>query len=127
MKATVTFTKCVQDSQDYGSDDEHMVSRVFSDLTIDGRPYPGLHSDIKQVVGSNFESGDIEVGRPSGYSGPFNYTAFRDAAERYFRRLVGSAGSDIRISGGSNIRMRNNTFVQNYMETFDVDASSGGW
>src|SRR5882672_7037844 len=110
MKAIVTFTKCIQDSQDYGSDDEHMASRIFFDLEVDGQPRLGLHVDVKQVVGSSYETGDIEVGRPVGYRGPFNYIAFRDAVERYFRSLVGSAGSGIRITGGSNIRMRNNTF-----------------
>lgn len=27
--ARITFHKLIQDSQDYGSDDEHMVSRAF--------------------------------------------------------------------------------------------------
>lgn len=33
-KAKIIFHKCVQDSQDYGSDDEHMVFRVFFNLEI---------------------------------------------------------------------------------------------
>ena len=89
MKATVTFTPCVQDSQDYGSNDEHMVSRVFFDLEVDGKIHSGLYADLKQVVGSNYETGDIEVGLPHGYPDPFNHLAFRDAAEGYFRSLVG--------------------------------------
>ncbi len=108
MKATITFSRCVQDSQDYGSDDEHMISRVFFDLEVDGHAYPGLHVDIKQAVGS------------------FNYTAFRDAVERYYRGLVGSTGSGIRIQGGTDIRMRNSTFVSTRAEVFEIDASSSG-
>ena len=130
MKAIVTFTKCIQDSQDYGSDDEHMASRIFFDLAVNGQSHPGLHVDVKQLVGSSYETGDIEVGRPvGGYRGPFNYLAFRDAAERYFRSLVGSGGSGIQITGGSNtsMRMRNNTFVVQKAETFEVDQSAGGW
>ena len=144
MKATITFTRCVQDSQFYGSDDEHMVSRVFFDLEVDSQAvprglgqhhrqaYPGrvarthrdLHVDIKQVVGSDFETSDIEAGPPQGYSGPFNYIAFRDAVERYYRNLVGSADSGIR----ANIRMRNNPFDFKRVEVFEIDASSaGGW
>jgi len=34
-RVRVTLKKCIQDSQDYGSNDEHMVSRVF--LSIDPR------------------------------------------------------------------------------------------
>lgn len=128
MKAVVTFTRCVQDSQEFSSDDEHMVSRIFFELEVDGRAHPGLHVDVKQVVGSSYETGSIEVGRPvGGYRGPFNYLAFRDAVERYFRSLIGSSGSGIRIMGGSNIRMRNNTFDAPRVETFDVDQSGGGW
>ena len=28
-KVKITFHKCIQDSQEYGSNDEHMVSRIF--------------------------------------------------------------------------------------------------
>jgi hypothetical protein len=34
VKAKVTFRKLIQDSQEYGSNDEHLVSRVFFDLEI---------------------------------------------------------------------------------------------
>ena len=86
-KCIVIFTKCVQDSQDYGSDDEHMVSRVFFDIQIDGEVHRDLHCDIKQVVGSSYETGDIEVGRPAGYRAPFNYTAFSPSCPRSKIRL----------------------------------------
>jgi len=33
-KAKVIFHQCIQDSQEYGSDDEHMVSRIFFILEI---------------------------------------------------------------------------------------------
>src|SRR6266571_981188 len=104
-KVRVTFKECVQDSQDYGSDDDHMVSRVFFSLEIEGRTYEGLHADVKQAVGSSFETGPIEVGPPAGasYRGPFNHSAFRAAVESYYRGLVGARGKGIRISGGTNI------------------------
>jgi hypothetical protein len=116
--ARVTFYKCIQDSQDYGSNDEHMVSRVFFFLEIDEKRLD-LHADIKQTVGSSFET--------ENYKGPFNYDAFRDAAEKYYRSLVGSLGGGIRIQGGTNIRMRNNTFIQNMIAEFEVKEGSAGW
>jgi hypothetical protein len=85
--ATIRFHKCIQDSQDYGSDDEHMVSRVFLDLEADGETYNGLTVDIKQTVGDDFEGGKLEVSPPRGYDGSLNYAAFREAVERYFRGL----------------------------------------
>jgi hypothetical protein len=108
----VTFHKCIQDSQDYGSDDEHMVSRVFFSLDIDGTRAGDFSADLKQVVGGDFETGDIEVSPPYGFDGPFNHHGFGEAATKYFRSLVGSKGSVIRIVGGGNIRMRNNTYVK---------------
>jgi len=47
----VNVTKWVQDSQEYGSTDEHMVSRVFYSIDVDGVPKGDYYSDIKQVVG----------------------------------------------------------------------------
>jgi len=124
--AKITFCKCIQDSQDYGSNDEHMVSRVFFVLEIADKRFD-LHADIKQAVGSSYETGPIEVGQPEEYRGPFNYDAFRDAAEKYYRSLVGSSGRGISIQGGTNIRMRNNTFVQNMIAEFEVKEGSAGW
>jgi hypothetical protein len=108
----VKFHRCIQDSQDYGSNDEHMVSRVFFSLDINGNREGDFSADLKQVVGSDFESGDIEVSAPHGYIGPFNHHGFADAATKYFRSLVGAKGSGIRIQGGSNIRMRNNEYLK---------------
>lgn len=126
-KAKLTFHKCIQDSQAYGSDDEHMVSRVFFTFTVAGKERPDLYADVKQTVGSDFESGSIEVSRPHGYNGPINYKAFRTAVEKYYRGLVGSQGSGIRISGGRNIRMRNNTIIQPMSVEFEIDEGEAGW
>lgn len=126
-KAKVTFHKCLQDSQDLGSDDEHMVSRVFFTLEIDGKIFNDLHVDLKQSVGSDFETGCIEVGHPKGYKGPFNYTVFRDGVEKYYRSLVGSQGRGIRTQGGSRVRMRNNTFIQELTIEFEVGDADASW
>jgi hypothetical protein len=126
-RAQVTFQRLIQDSQDYGSDDEHMVSRVFFDLEVEGQQYSGLYADIKQPVGASFESDPLEVSKPSGYEGPFNYEAFRDAAETYYRGIVGRGGHGIGIGVGSSVRMIHNTFNIPMVAEFDVDSGSGGW
>ena len=108
---TVHFDRCTQDSQDYGSDDQHMVSRVFLRIDCEGRRYTGLHADVKQAVGSDFETEPLEISGPHDYVGSLNYRAFREAVEDYYTSLVGSSGSGIRIAGGGNIRMRDNTFI----------------
>jgi hypothetical protein len=127
IKTKVTFNKCIQDSQDYGSNDEHMVSRMFFDLEIGGKRYPGLYVDIKQSVGGDFEKTPLEVGTLQGYNGPLNYTAFREEAEAYYRGCFGSQGSGIRIAGGSNIRMRNNIVIKSKVVEFETDTATSGW
>jgi hypothetical protein len=121
-KYKVIFHTCIHDSQDYGSDDEHMVSRVFFDLEIDGEIFKDLFADLKQAVGRDIETGIIEVGPPKGYSGSFNHIAFRDAAEKYYRTLVGSPGRVIHIEGGSNIHMRNTTLIQEMIFEFELNS-----
>jgi len=126
-KAKVLFRELIQDSQDYGSDDEHMVSRVFFDLEIDGKKYKGIYADVKQPVGSSFESAPLEVSIPENYKGPFNFEAFRNVVEQYYRSLVGNRGFGIHIEGGSNIRMRNNRFIQSGVAEFEVQVAGGSW
>ena len=129
-KARIIFEKCIQDSQDYGSDDEHMVSRIFLALEVEGKRYDGLHADVKQTVGSSYEDGPIEVSFPRGgsYKGPFNYDAFRAAIEKYYRGLVGSSATGIRVgSAARNIRMRNNVFQRQELAEFEVSGADVAW
>ena len=83
--ATIHFKSCIQDSQDYGSNDEHMVSRVFLDLGTENGLYSNLTVDIKQTVGEKFDTGPLEVAKPRGYDGHLNYAPFREAVEEYYR------------------------------------------
>lgn len=103
----VTFYRCLLDSQNYGSNDEHMVSQVFFVLDVNGKREGDFVADLKQVVGSDFERGAIEVSAPHGYQGPFDHEGFSEAATKYFRSLVGASGSGLRMEGARNIRMRN--------------------
>ena len=114
----VTFHKCIQNSQDYGSNDQHMVSRVFFSLGVDQKQVGDYSADLKQAVGDDFETGAIEVGPPQGYQGPFDHAGFADAAAKYFRSLVGASASGIRIVGGASIKMRNNVFQKDAVFEF---------
>ena len=96
--AQVRFERIKQDSEDLGSDDEHMVSRIFFSLTVGGRKYADLYCNVKQTVGADYETGPIEIGPPQGdYRGPWNDDAFRVATERCYRSSFGSQGRAIRI------------------------------
>lgn len=128
------FSECIQDSQDYAAgDDEHMVSRVFFTIALGGQRRGDFMADLKQTVGDDYETGAIEVSPPrdkSGetYDGPMSHACFAQGAEKYFRSLVGSAGSGIHISGGStNIRMRDNHYLVAFDWECEVDERQSSW
>jgi hypothetical protein len=98
-----------------------MVSRVFFDLEIQGKLHSDLYTNVKQPVGGSFESSPLEVSRPVGYEGPFNYEAFREIIEQYYRSQVGASGRAINIGGGGgNIRMRNNKLVNPVVKEIEI-------
>ena len=138
-KVKVIFHECIQDSQEYGSNDEHMVSRVFFSIEVSKvennetrvERYDNLYADLKQVVGGKFEKTPIEVSPPylsSGepYSGPMDYGEFRRASESYFRSLVGSTGHEIHLGSG-NVRMYNNHFTQEDSVEFEAADARSAW
>jgi len=107
----VTFRKCIQDSVDYGSDDEHMVSAVFFDLEINGQTHPDLSIQIRQIVGGS----TLEIGDLRGYTGPLNRRALHEAVEGYFRDVVGPQGLEDSAGG----RMQNNVFLEEKTVEFE--------
>ena len=126
--ARVHFQQMIQDSQEYGSDEEHMVSRVFFALELEGSSvHTDLYADVKQTVGSSFETAPLEVSMPHGYKGPWDHEAFSQAVEAYYRGLVGASGRMIRIEAASNVRMRNNRYVEPRVVEFHVKAHGGAW
>jgi hypothetical protein len=127
MKAKMIINKCLQDSQDLGGGDDHMNSRVYFTLEIDGKNVGDLYADIKQAVGGEFEKDNIEVYLPEEYKGKLNYEDFRNAVEKYYRSLIGTQGQGIRVSGSSSVHMRNNTFVKEMIFQFNIKDSNLGW
>ena len=126
---SATFMECIQDSQEFGSDDEHMVSRVWVEISVDGKHIDDYIVDLKQTVGGAFD--EIEVGPPRAvvgqgvYSGPFDHAAFRAAVVDYFLGLVGPKGRGIRIEDGKNIRMQHNRFIAMKTVTFPAAGPPG--
>ncbi len=123
-KLELKFSKIIQDSQVYGSNNEHMISRIF--FSVDGKEY---ECNVRQPYGENFsfENDPIEVEAPEGLKKIINYGQFRDAVENYFRMAVGSNARGINIQGGTNIRMTNNSFSFPHKATIDKAGMSGGW
>ena len=100
-----------------------MVSRISFTLIVGDRRYDELQVEVRQPFGTKAESEDFEVSKPNGpYDGPWNHAAFAALCEKYFRGLVGSQGTGIHIKGGSNIRMRNNRFVEERHAEFEIPS-----
>jgi hypothetical protein len=79
------------------------------------------------MVGSDFEISPLEIEKPENYKGPLNYDQYRNVVEQYFRGQVGSQGSGIKITDGSNIRMYHNTFIKHSVAEIDIKSSDAGW
>lgn len=106
----VTFRGCLQDLDESDRNDDYMLSRVFFTLEVDGEVVGDFSAEVKQVVGSSVERGDIEVSAPSGYDGPLDSQKFSDAVRDYFQGLIEHHDRAIRIAGVGYVRMRNKRF-----------------
>lgn len=122
--ATIHFKELIQDSQNYGSDDGHMVSRVFFDLQVDDKRYPGAYANIKQKVGA-VASDSIEVSPPAGYAGPFDHQKFQAEVERYFRSVIGNSRSSNRPGqSAKSLRIRDCRHRKAVSVSFEVGKSA---
>ncbi|MDQ2970482.1 MAG: hypothetical protein M3R34_05015 [Acidobacteriota bacterium] len=132
MPIELTFEACVQDAQEYGSDDVWMVSRLFFWIRRDGAvpgdfsgdlsrvggdkfkririspppDYTGpmAYADLRQRVGGEFEISPIEVGPPVGAPMPLDPAAFDERSVAYFRGLATESGMMIRVEDGRPLR-----------------------
>lgn len=112
--AKITFESLQLDSQDYAmfeQSEAHVVSTIRFHMEIDGKQFANLVVEARQPYGTNFESEPLEIGRVTGYQGPWNHAGFAGLCKHYYRSLIGSSGRGVHIQGGSNIRIRNHLFV----------------
>lgn len=117
----LVFHQIIQDSQDFGGDDQHMVSRAFFNVELENRTLKGLHSDIKQTVGTDYETSLLEVDFPEAIRGLIPYGVFRKHVERYYRDSFGASGRMFRIGPGAQVRMRHN--IVRMVKEIEVEVS----
>jgi hypothetical protein len=107
-KAQLIFTTIIQDSQEFGSNNEHMVSRIFFDLRVGGDLHNGLAADVKQTVGADYENDPLEVSLPHSLAGSVIFEDFRKHVEQYYRESFGSSESAFRLGPATKVRMMHN-------------------
>ena len=123
-RAIINFIKLKQDFPEYGSNEQYMVSRVFFDLNVDGKSYTNLYSNIKQKIGSNFESEPLDISAPVGYDGKLNFEVFRAIVDTYIRSLIVNGEKCFnKVVAPSHIRMYGNTFESQLKVPFDFDKN----
>lgn len=126
-KGALIFQKVLQNSQELGTDDEHLVSRVFFDLMTPEGALTGLCSDVKLTPGAEFSNDPLEVTMPRALEGVVSYDVLRREVEQYYRDNVGATGRGIRLGpGAKGIIMRNNTLVMRKEVPVELIGSTKG-
>lgn len=121
---SITFTHCMQNSQVHGTSNEHMASTIGFHIRkgddIQGTTAKELSCSVRQPAGGSFEyeTTPIEVDVPDELILKINYSDFRDAVETYFREIIGSNGSGIRIGSNSRNTLMSNNLIISQSHTF---------
>ncbi|MDT7041435.1 hypothetical protein [Candidatus Nitronereus thalassa] len=118
--ATMAFRRCVVNSPSYGSDEEHVITRIFFDLQVRDAAYANLCVDVRQLVREGAETEPLLVSRPEGYEGPLNIPVFQGLVEFYYRQAVGEKWG---MFGNTGIRMRLEDWVIEYEMLVQFEVS----
>ncbi len=124
--AIIAFRRCVVNSTAFGSDDEHVGSRIFFDLLVEDAGHVNLHVDVRQLAREGTGNEPLLVSRLEGYEGPFNFQVFQSLVEFYYRQAVGSKWA---MFGNKGLRMRLEDWVIEHemLVQFEVYDEEAGW
>ena len=126
--ATVAFRRCIINSPEYGSDEDHVGSRIFFDLAVDDEGFANVYVDVRQLLDEGAESQPLFVSPPQGYDGPFNVQVFQGLVGFYYRHAVGAKWSMLGMKG-INMRLEGWMVEQEMLvefEVYDEDLISEG-
>jgi hypothetical protein len=85
----------------FGPDENQIDSLIEFDLRIGDECLRDLSTEVRQPIGTDFQSQPLEVGNVIGYDGPWNSEEFREICERYYRAVIGSCGVGPTINRGN--------------------------
>jgi hypothetical protein len=91
------------------SADDYMVANLPCAFIYKGDVIQA-HITVKQITGSKFDDpNNIEVGKPTGYDGPYDWGVLAGGVEAFYKSRVGREGSLIKIADtASDLTMTNN-------------------
>ena len=124
--ATLAFRRCIVNCSQFGSDEEHVGTRIFFDFLIEDAAYANVYVDVRQLVRDEMENESLLVSRPEGYDGPLNFQVFQSLVEFYYRQAVGAKWG---MFGNTGLRMRLEDWVIEYemLVQFEVFDDESGW
>ena len=124
--ANIAFRRCVVNSPDLGSDEDHIGSRVFFDLALEDEAYANVCVDVRQLVRDGTEHEPLLVSHPDGYDGPLNFQVFQCLVEFYYRQAVGDKWG---MLGDRGIGMRLEDWVIEHemLVQFELYDDEAGW
>ena len=117
--ATVAFRRCIINSPDYGSDEDHVGSRIFFDLAMDDVGFANVYVDVRQCLDEAAEDQPLLVSPLQGYDGPFNALVFQGLVQFYYRHAVGVKWSMLGMKGIS-MRLEGWMVEQEMLVEFEV-------
>ena len=123
--AEVIFNGIAQGQHNYhfsNQDQDMMVATI--DLIFKNNAF---RIEVKQPHGTSFEEDlGFELYLPfDSQLRQLNYMALSDKCEEYYRKMVGSQGSMIKIGEGcTNVTMTNNTFVSDWKVDIPLSADN---
>ena len=123
-RGRLEFTNLNYDSQELGSTEEQIVSRIFFDLYVRGDIHMGLFSDVRQVAGTNIDHASLEISLPPLLKDVINRQEFQDRVQENYREAVRSNGLGSQVSLDPPIRMHHK--VVNYHKQVDIEILSDG-
>jgi hypothetical protein len=112
----INFTRCEQQSQVFGTDNEHTIAKIFFTLwsgdDVNMKDARSLEAIINQPAGESFsfDTMPLVVVPPPELENEINYSEFRDKAEEYYRFAFKNMGIGIG-SGSRDILFGNNTIA----------------
>ncbi len=86
--AAITSRRCFVNASACVSDENHVDSRVFVDLTIESQECGNVYADVRQVTRKGAERESFVVTPPQGYDGSLNVHVFQGPAKLYDRHAV---------------------------------------
>lgn len=123
--ATITFRRCLVNASACESDEDHVGSRVFFDLNIEGQAFGNVYVDVRQVIREGAEHEPLVVTPPQGYDGPFNFRVFQGLVAFYYRQAVGGTWGMGGMQGLGR-RLKDWAIEQEMRVEFEVDDGEAG-